>query len=775
MRLSWHDLETYSTVPIRNGAWAYAEGAEVMLWAYALEDGPVSVWDLTGGEPMPADLAAIMADDEITTVWHNGSMFDTTVLKVALGIDIPLPRLHDTMVQALQHSLPGSLGTLCEVLGVPSDKAKDKAGKELIRLFCAPLPFRYNKTRKDFATKAEYDAAKLAASENWTGRATAKTHPTEWARFKEYATYDIIAMREVYKRMPQWNCKLPYEREIFYVDQRINRRGMYIDLDLARGALDAVDEEQELLRERTYQMTNGQVESASKRDQLLLHILETYGVDLPDMSKATLERRIADPDLPEGLKDLLRVRLSTATTSTSKYQALLNCVSSDGRLRGTKQYCGASRTGRWAGRLFQPDNLPSRGLMPEDQIELGIEALKNGTAGLLFDDVMWLTSSAIRGCIAAPPGKKLVVADLSNIEGRGLAWLAGERWKMQAFADFDAGRGHDLYALAYAKSFGVTPESVMEDKKAGGIQRQVGKVQELALGFQSGVGGFCTFAAAYGIDLEDLADKAQRHIPGDVWGQASIMLDWHRSKGRDPAAQYGLSDRAWLVCESFVLGWRAGHPAIKAWWHDLEDKIRTAIASPGTTHHSGKVKIRRDGAWLRVVLPSGRALCYPGPALQAERKKKDEIETADIETVRAVESDSGDGRTSITYLGMNQYSRKWSRIHTYGGKGAENCTQATARDVMAHNMPIIDGGYFDGDEFIDGMRALALHGERDDRPEHLRGYGIVLTVHDECVCEAPDDPRYNAEHLAALLCAPPPWAPDMPLAAAGFESYRYKK
>lgn len=775
-RLAFMDLETYSTVPIRHGAWAYAEGAEVMLWAYALNDGPVMVWDLTSGDPMPAGLATILTDDEITTVWHNGSMFDTTVLKVALGIDIPLPRLHDTMVQALQHSLPGSLGALCEVLGVPSDKAKDKAGKELIRLFCSPMPFRFPRARKDFASKADYDAAKLAASENWPGRATAQTHPVEWARFVEYASLDIIAMREVYKRMPMWNCKLHYEREIFHVDQRINRRGMYIDLDLARGALAAVDEEQEALRERTYEMTNGQVQSASKRDQLLLHILENYGVDLPDMQKSTLERRIADPDLPEGLKELLRVRLSTATTSTSKYQALLNCVSSDGRLRGTKQYCGAARTGRWAGRLFQPDNLPSRGLMPEDQIELGIEALKDGTANMLFDDVMWLTSSAIRGCIAAPPGKKLVVADLSNIEGRALAWLAGEQWKMKAFADFDAGRGHDLYALAYAKSFGVSPESVMEDKKAGGIQRQVGKVQELALGFQSGVGGFCTFADAYGIDLEELANKAQRHIPGEVWGQSSIMLEWWRAKGKDPAAQYGLSDRAWLVCESFVLGWRDGHPAIKSWWGNLEDTMRQAIATPSTTYHSGKVKVRRDGAWLRIVLPSGRALCYPGPALRAEKKEEENAtETADVETVRAVESDSIEGRMAVTYLGMNQYSRKWSRIHTYGGKGCENCTQATARDVMAHNMPLIDGGYFDGEEFIDGLRALEMHGERDDRPAHLQGYGIVLSVHDEIVAEAQDDPRYNPEHLAALLCAPPPWALDMPLAAAGFESYRYKK
>jgi len=172
------------------------------------------------------------------------------------------------------------------------------------------------------------------------------------------------------------------------------------------------------------------------------------------------------------------------------------------------------------------------------------------------------------------------------------------------------------------------------------------------------------------------------------------------------------------------------------------------LANPGTTIPCGKVKVRRDGAWLRIVLPSGRALCYPGPKLEAEKRKKKDaelVETSDIFNVD--EEVEGTGRTKITYMGVNQYSRKWGRIDTYGGKLFENICQAVARDVMAHNMPAIEAA----------------------------GYQIVLTVHDEIVAEAQDDPRYNPEHLAALLCAPPPWALDMPLAAAGFESYRYKK
>ena len=748
----WLDIETFSATPITDGVHRYAEGAEVMIRAVALDDGDVLVRDLTPGgqdwllvgdviQPAPSAMGravdAALADDSVEVYAHNAP-FDKTLERHA-GLEIPLHRWRDTMIQALAHSLPGKLENLCEALGLATDKGKDKAGKGLIQLFCRPQKFHFRK-RYDalIESAADYAAAKAEAEANWAGRCTRETHPDEWRRFLVYAGQDIIAMRECSRRMPTWNYPNK-ELALWHLDQRINDRGVHIDTALAEAALRAVDLAQEGLREETLAATNGEVESANKRDALLQHIMEAYGVPLPDMQKATLERRIADPDLPEGLRELLRIRLQVATTSTSKYKTLLRCVSSDGRLRGLLQFNGAARTGRWAGRLWQPQNLPSRGLLPQSQIALGIEALLGDFAHLVFPNVMHLTSSAIRGCITAPPGKKLVVADLSNIEGRGIAWLAGENWKLKAFREFDAGRGHDLYKLAYAASFGIKPDDVTKD------QRQIGKVQELACGYQGGVGAFVTFAAGYGIDLDELAARAVKFIPGEAWGQANIMLQWHRDKGRDPAADLGLKDQTWLVCEAFVLGWRSGHPAIKTWWHDLEDKIREAITTPGTTVQSGKVKIRRDGAWLRLVLPSGRALCYPSPKLEPEKRKKraEEADAADVEDVEQ----SASGRTVISYMGLNQYTRKWSRLHTYGGKVAENLTQAVARDVMAHNMPAIEDA----------------------------GYAIVLTVHDEILAEAPDTPEYNADHLAALLCTNPPWALDMPLAAAGFEAYRYKK
>lgn len=730
------DLETFSAVPINCGTHRYAEEAEVMLWAYALGDAPTKVWDCTKDATMPKDLQAYLADPDVVTVWHNGGMFDTVVLIHAMGIDLPLERIHDTMVQAYAHSLPGALGDLCDVLKIDADKAKDKDGRQLVLLFCKERP----KTSK-------------------IRRATRDTHPAEWAKFVNYATLDVEAMRACYKKMPVWNYS-GFELDLWRLDQRINRRGMCVDVDLARAAVAAVELEQKSLAAQTSDLTFGFVESTTKRDQLLKHILAAYGVALPDMQMATLERRIQDPDLPVSLRELLAIRLQASTTSTSKYTTLMRSVSSDGRLRGTKQFCGAGRTGRWAGRLFQPDNLP-RPTLKQHLIDEGIESLKIGCADLVTDNVMELTSSAIRGCIVAPTGKKLVVADLSNIEGRTQAWLAGEAWKLQAFRDFDTiigfdakggpiRKGHDLYKLAYSASFGIKPEAVTKD------QRQVGKVQELALGYEGGVGAFVTFSDAYKLDLEGMADDAVGSIPPGIWGQANIMLEWHRARKRNPPADFSMLDKTWLVCESFKLSWRAAHPNIASMWRELGEAVRLAVRGPGNTVPCRGLKIRRDGAWLRIVLPSGRALCYPSPAVSEGGEPCPHCNGTGATMVDDIALDckecDGTGTVpgkggQISYFGINQYSRKWGKLYTYGGKLFENVCQAVARDVMAHNMPAIEA----------------------------RGYQIVLSVHDELICEAPDSAEFSSDELSTLLATNPPWAPDMPLAAAGFEANRYKK
>lgn len=684
------DTETFSETPITAGTFRYAADAEVMLFAYAIDDGPVRVWDRTASPECPLDLAMALLEDDDEVVFHN-AMFDRAVLRFDLpALCPPLPRWRCSMVRALAHGLPGKLEKLGELFGLNEEDAKLKEGRELIQLFCKPRP----KTSK-------------------LRRATRETHPQEWARFVEYAAHDIKAMREIWRRLPSWNYR-GEELALWHLDQRINDRGVQMDVELARAAIEATEREKDRLAERTLALTDGHVEKATQRDALLAYILAAHDIELPDLQTSTVEKLLdTDPDLPLPVRELLAVRVAATKASTSKYKRVASGVNVDGRLRGLLQFAGAMRTARWAGRLFQPQNLP-RPTMEQDEIEAAIVAMKTGIADLVLgDDLMQAASNALRGLIVAPPGHKLVVADLSNIEGRDQAWLAGEEWKLDAFRAFDAGDGPDLYKLAYSKSFGIKPEEVSKP------QRQIGKVQELALGYEGGVGAFVTMAAGYGMDLDAMARQAWDILPADLKAEAVDFHEWQLSKGS--AAVRALPFEVFVTCDVFKRGWRRGHARIASYWKELEAAAIDATLSPGTTVAARKLYLRRDGAWLRIILPSGRALCYPRPEILEDGK--------------------------LAYRGINQYNRKWQRLRTYGGKLFENVCQAVARDVMAAAMPRIEAA----------------------------GYRIVLTVHDEIIAEAPDAPEFNAAHLAGLLAGGAPWTKGLPLAAAGFETQRYRK
>lgn len=342
--------------------------------------------------------------------------------------------------------------------------------------------------------------------------------------------------------------------------------------------------------------------------------------------------------------------------------------------------------------------------------------------------VMEACSSAIRGLIIAPPKKKLVIADLSNVEGRVLAWLAGESWKLQAFREYDTQLGldgawytgdeinaaalrgspiamelnakgdpvtlgHDLYKLAYAKAFGIDAADV------DGFMRQIGKTMELALGFGGGCGAFITFSLAFNIDLEAMAEKAYDNIPKSTMEEAESFLEWQLGQGK---SQFGLSDRAFTVCESFKRLWRESHPAISSYWKDLENTIRQAINNPGQTLTCRMHKIRRDGAWLRVMLPSGRYLCYPSPRVE------------------------DDGQ--ITYMGNNQYTRKWERLRSYGGKFVENCI-AEGTEVLTEKFGWLaiervtpDTRVWDGDEWVSFS-----HCHYSGKQTTIPTYGVRMT------------------------------------------------
>ena len=629
-------------MPITHGTHAYAEKAEVLLVAYAFDDEAVQVLDLTAGGSL--DNVQMWIDSADTVVIHN-SAFDRTVLR-HLNVYIPVDKVHDTMVQAMAHSLPGSLGQLCDILGVPTDKAKDKAGKRLIHLFTKPL----GKNRV-------------------LDRATSATHPDEWAEFIEYARLDVEAMRSVYTALPVWNLTAS-ERSLWLLDQRINDRGVAVDRELATAALRAAQRAGRALAAEISELTGGAVANTTQRGKTLDH-LRSIGLEAEDLKKGTVKALLAGTDISPEVRAMLEVRLQAAATSPAKYRTLLQATSADGRLRGTLQFCGATRTGRWGGRLFQPQNLPRPTLKQED-IDFGVAAMKADIEDALFPNVMELCTSAVRGCLVAPEGKKLVIADLSNIEGRMLAFLADEEWKLKAFRDFDKGVGHDIYKLAYAKSFNIKPEDVTKD------QRQLGKVQELALGYQGGLGAFSTMAALYGVNLPEETISA------------------------------------------LVAAWRKAHPKTKSLWYNCESAAREAVRNPGKNHRVGKLVFRADDGWLRMMLPSERYLCYPNAEII-------------------------DGK--LTYEGVNQYTRKWERLETYGGKIVENATQAASRDVLAF-----------------GMKAA----ERE-------GYEVVLHVHDELICETPDIELFAVDKLAQMMSSGPQWALGLPLAAAGFETLRYRK
>lgn len=350
------DTETFCETPINNGTHRYAEGAEIIMWQWAVGDGEVVIRD---GDEDVSDLMELLADPSYEKVIQN-SAFDRTVMTHAIGFTIPVEETFDTMVCAMAHSLPGALEKLGDILGIAKDKAKDKAGKALIQLFCKPRP-----------------------KNQILRRATRETHPVEWEAFREYGRLDIEAMREIYKKLPRWNYR-GAEKELWHLDQRINERGVLMDLDLAHAAIRASDRAQKELAKQAKNMTGyfdeegnetGKgVGSANQRDKMLEHILETYGIALKDLKGSTLEKALENEDMPEELKDLLRVRQQSSKSSNSKYNRVINGVSSDGRLRGLLAFCGALRTGRWAGRLIQPQNLP-RGTLSPEGVEHAIEEL----------------------------------------------------------------------------------------------------------------------------------------------------------------------------------------------------------------------------------------------------------------------------------------------------------------------------------------------------------------------------------------------------------------
>ena len=691
-------------------------------------------------------------------MWQNGVMFDRVFLSYVMPeIELPMETLDDTMVMAYQAGLPGSLKELCEVFHLSKDKAKDADGSRLIQIFCKPLPSTWK-----------------------LDRATSKTHPEEWAKFVNYCRLDIESMREVYKKLPAFN-RTAKERELQVLDATINMRGIGVDVEFAEAAIATAERAKKDIDKQVFKLTDGRVVTAGQRDALIQFFFDKYGWQLKDMRKTELEKRMEDPDIPDEMKELIGLRLMGTKTSVQKYKRvvdgavfgtryaavddrvrgcgrfrgagksgktrypspLFSGCPDIGRLKGCMQFRGASRTGRISGRTFQPQNLPRPLIKSQAEIEQIIEYTKLGILEVCYDDVSVPLSSAIRSVIVPAAGNRLCVADFSNVEGRVLAWLAGEEWKLEAFREFDTlqtkdggwalpyrdgwfqewavnekgdfiHKGHDLYKLTYARTFGIKPEDVTKD------QRQMGKVLELALGYQGGPRAFATFAMNFGMDLDELAKTTEATIEESYWIESMGMLKWAKEKKliRD------MSQKAWVACNAIKLAWRKANSEIVSFWYALAKACQSAIKAKGVAFSAGRIVCKVSGNYLLMRLPSGRYLVYPAPRLPEEGEMCD-----------------------FSFMGVNQYTKKWERIPTYSGKLAENSVQGAACDLLLEAGPRLEAA----------------------------GYRIVMSVHDEYITEIKDDNTRNHREMEKIMSDLPDWADGLPLVAAGFEAARYRK
>ncbi len=679
----WLDLETRSSIPIKRGVAAYAQDAKIIMAQWSIDGGPITVEEQGGapiGPSVELQTAMLMCDE----AWAHGAEFEQQLIAQCWPEHvIDANKWRCTMALCRMHGLPGGLDKLSEIFKLGLE-GKDAEGKALIQLFCVP-----NKDGK-------YN--------------NAKTHPKEWKAFCVYGAQDITSMRAVYRKCPKWNAT---DRmwAVWHLDQKMNARGVAVDLLLCEGAVKYTERAKRKLKDKVTEMTMGEVETANQRKRMLAYMAD-WGVTLPDLTADTVERRLKDENLPEHIKELLRVRQQASKASTAKYKRAINQHVA-GRLRNLLVFCGAQRTGRFAGRTLQPQNLP-RPKHEQWDIDLAIEAFRDGTIEeYTRGDVLGLASSALRGIIVAEAGRRLVVADLANIEGRDMAWIAGEEWKLDAFAAYDAGTGPDLYKLSYARAFGIDPGEI-GDKD---WRRQIGKVMELALQYYGGVGAFCSMAETYGLSLEDLAEKGWPVIPAATKAQARLL--WAKAVKR--RRTYGLEENVWLTCQALVLLWREAHPAIVNFWAGLDAAVEKAVKNPGKKYKVGRVEIDRVLNWMRIKLPSGRYLNYPAP------------KTGDWE--------------KLSFVGVDAYTKQWGRIKTYSGKLAENIVQGSSADVL-----------------MDGLLAA-----------DAAGYEPVLSVHDEIICEPPDEDGYSDEGLSELMANSSPWSSGMPLSAKGFTAYRYAK
>lgn len=707
-----HDFETFAVADLRKtGVDAYAEHPETGVWcmSWKLSTGQRGRWH--PGDPDPKPFLEHIAAGGIITAWN--APFEAAIWRWVLSRLCPhwpqpkLSQFRCTMARALVLALPGSLDK-CGI-AVGADVTKDKAGHRLMMKLCRPTT-AWRKWEKEHRGDPLY--AKLEPKK-W------HDDPAEIEALGRYCDQDVDSELAIGERI----AELPAaELDVWFLDQTINRRGIRLDLPNVHAALAVAQAETNRLNAELRELTGGAVKKVTNAAKMLTWLADEL-FPLKNLKKRTVGIALAQGINRPDIRRVLEIRREAGKASVAKLNAMLACVNNDGRARGLLGYHVAT-TGRWAGRRIQPQNFP-RPALKQKAIEQVLELLPQPHGADLvrfgYADPIDAIASSLRALIIPGDGRKFIGGDYANIEGRVVAWLAGESWKLQAFREYDAGLGPDLYILAYARSFGVDPSTIDEEDP----RRQVGKVQELSLGYQGGPGAFVNMGLNYNIDVADIAHRVNR---------ITDRARWERARERYPAQesrQYGLNEFNWTGLKIVVEAWREAHPAIVHLWREMDDCCISATQNPGTIYsiQSGLIKFCSNKHFLYCQLPDGKCLAYARPS-----------------TEEYTPPGWARSKLQFTYFGQGKKSKKWEKRRGYGGLVTENATQATARQRLVAGMKRLERG----------------------------GYPIVLDVHDDILAEmkaAFGDPREFLSHM----CAPEGWDAGLPVAAKVWTGARYQK
>lgn len=647
------DIETYSPVDLKKtGVYPYAEHPEfeILLFAYALNDEPVKVVDIAQGEELPRKIIECLYNHQVIKTAYNAAFERVCISMHLQKIDFFNGYLQPeqwvcTAVYALTLGLPGTLEHVAKVLKLPAQKMAE--GKALINYFSKPC--------------------KPTKSNGMRTRNLPQHAPAKWELFKQYNAQDVEVERSIRKLISGYPMP-PNEMKLYALDQRINDRGVRVDKALVHHAIACDEQHKAKTTEEAIKLTG--LENPASVSQLKQWLLEEEGLEVDSLNKETVPELLKQTE-SDKVKKVLSLRQELAKTSVKKYVAMRSAACCDDRVRGLLQFYGANRTGRWAGRLVQVQNLPQNHMK---DLDLARQLLRDGDyemLEILFGNVQNVLSQLIRTAFIPADGHRFIVADFSAIEARVIAWLAGEKWRLEVFQTHGK-----IYEASASAMFHVPIETIT---KASPL-RQKGKVAELALGYQGGPGALVSMGALkMGLTEQELPD--------------------------------------------LVAAWRQANPSIVQLWWNAEKAAVTAVRDKTRVNLVKGVYYQYERGTLFAHLPSGRRLTYVRPRL--------------IDC---------NGYQKLTYEGMNQTTKKWERVPTYGGKLVENLVQAIARDCLATALLRLDAA----------------------------GCKTVMHVHDEVVIEEPNSGRSVAE-ACNIMGLPIKWAPGLPLRADGFETRYYKK